>query len=129
MTIAYWATTTHSHWRDENSRQPSRRSAQPDDLFAGREAVRRRAVNIALITKDTAFSASAQPAPTRATVTPDSASPRSSELLVATRSRPLACCSRSAGTTSGTMPSIAGANREVAVPAAAASRHIAVSGA
>ncbi|MCX4515557.1 hypothetical protein OHA27_35645 [Streptomyces sp. NBC_01619] len=46
-----------------------------------------------------------------------------------TRSSPLACCNRSTGTTSGTKPSIAGANTAVAVPATTASRHIAVSGA
>ncbi|MDO0927089.1 hypothetical protein QQY24_17335 [Streptomyces sp. TG1A-8] len=128
-TTAYWATTAHSHCRDANSCHPSRRSAHPDALPRGGAATRSRAVSAALTTKEAAFRASAQPAPTHATVTPDSARPSSREPLVPIRSSPLACCRRRAGTTSGTRPSIAGANRAVAVPATTASRHTAATGA
>lgn len=73
--------------------------------------------------------ASAQPAPTSATTTPDSASPSSIELFMPTRSSPFARCSRPAGTSSGMTPSIAGENSAVAVPASAASEQSAHSGA
>lgn len=119
-TTEYCATTTHSHCRPANSRQPSRRSAHPDDAVRARAGSRRPRISSALTTNYAALSASAQPAPTTATATPDSASPSSIELFIPTRSSPFARCSRGAGTSSGTTPSIAGENSAVAVPASAA---------
>ena len=83
----------------------------------------------ALTRNDAALRASAQPAPTSATVTPESASPSSIAPFIPTRSSPFACWSRPAGTRSGMTPSIAGENSAVAVPASTASRQSADSGA
>src|SRR6185503_4099618 len=117
-----WATTTHNHCRDANSRQPSRRSWSTECDASGRAAdgLRRPVVIVAAPANIAALTASAQPPPSNTTAAPLATSPVTRATLVPKPSTALPVCSRSAGTTSGMIPVIAGNSVAEAMPLIAA---------
>lgn len=114
-----WATTTHSHCRETNSRQPSRSSASTEcPPPAARSAGVRRssAISTAATANIAPLAVRAHPPPSRTTAAPLSTRPATREMFCPSPSSAFAVCSRSAGTTSGMIPVRAGNRTAAATP-------------